>query len=405
MRTWIPKAREKIRVAWAQAVFEDLTDLLNKKVNKEGDTMTGDLNLSRKLNLLDEAGNIVSSFGYYDSLGIGTPVTTLDLPSYPKPTVFLVRGPTDISNPIIVLTRGNKPLSYWTTYANEVNFGGVSDTRILRIGADIEHPDIEIYRIPPRRIYCLTPLLLYGFSYADPPGVTEGFFWYRSDLKRLRYHDGTAVRDVSRTAGETMVDLTVINPLPIRAEFPAVRLESPTGTLYGGIYADATTTFVESKGNEVAIAPKAHVLGNLTIDGYVKIPATANLLGRVYDGSLKTVVETTFTLKDEVLPAEPKSVLYPKHVVIDFNNPTDSGVFLDYELRLFHSDKSETVVLSKTGIPPGSSGADDIIEEVLADAYKDGVSVVAVRLYAKVSATPPAGYEPTVRCKLRGVQF
>lgn len=82
---------------------------------------------------------------------------------------------------------------------------------------------------------------------------------------------------------------------------------------------------------------------------------------------------------------------------------------MDYELRLVHSDGkeiTETTAFSRTGITEGSSGEDDLMEEVLVDAFKDGYAVVGIRLYAKVSGTPAPGAEPSVTLtKLRGVQF
>jgi len=125
------------------------------------------------------------------------------------------------------------------------------------------------------------------------------------------------------------------------------------------------------------------------------IPAEINLLGRSFAGTAKTVTETTLTLKDECVPSGNKRVLYPLSIVIDASNPTGSGVTLYVEVRLLHSDGTETLVDSFS-VAEGTTPTKDYTSEVIAKALAEGVSVTGIRLYAYCSATPTTGYEPTV---------
>lgn len=136
--------------------------------------------------------------------------------------------------------------------------------------------------------------------------------------------------------------------------------------------------------------------GDLEIVRHPVIPASYNILGRSYAGTAKLVTETVWTLKDSCAPVSPKTVFYPLNCVVSYSNPATSGVTLDYEVRLLFSDGTEAVVFTRAGIAAGTSGTDDLLGETIAKAFKDGVSVVALRVYGRVSAAPPATLEPTI---------
>jgi len=143
--------------------------------------------------------------------------------------------------------------------------------------------------------------------------------------------------------------------------------------------------------------------GKLT--DHLIIPASYNILGRSFSGTAKIVTETTMTLKDSALPTSPKNVLFPQNVYVTADNPTGSGVTLYVSVRLAHSDDTETTIENFT-VPAGGTAYKDYSPVYLAPRYKDGVSIVGVRLYAYVSATPPAGYEPAVTLtRVTGFQF
>jgi hypothetical protein len=129
--------------------------------------------------------------------------------------------------------------------------------------------------------------------------------------------------------------------------------------------------------------------------GELVISAGVNILGRSYAGSAQTVTETAATLKDSCGPTGNKNVLYPLNIVVDADNPTGSGVTLTVEVKLYHSDGSETTIDTFT-VAEGASDTKDYTTEYIAKALSEGVSVVEVRLYAYCSAAPATGYEPTV---------
>jgi len=121
----------------------------------------------------------------------------------------------------------------------------------------------------------------------------------------------------------------------------------------------------------------------------------AGLTGRAFSGLAKTVTETVLTLKDECTPTADKTVIYPLNIVIEFSNPSGSLVTLYVEVRLLHSDDTETTVDSFS-VAEAVSGKNDYTSEFIAKAIKDNISVIGVRLYAYCSATPATGYEPSV---------
>jgi len=135
------------------------------------------------------------------------------------------------------------------------------------------------------------------------------------------------------------------------------------------------------------------------------IPASYNILCYSYAGVDKTVTETVETLKDEVLPTSPKNVLLPQYVYIKGNNPAGSTVTLIVSVKFVYSDGTETTLDTLT-ILEGTETTENYSPFDIAKIYENGVSVTGVRLYAYVSATPAAGYEPTVTLlKVTGFQF
>jgi len=297
IRTWIPKVREKIKVAWAQAVFEDLTDLINRilthKQTSPIDHPDGSITNEK---IADGTIDLTKKCTYIPLNKAGDTMVG----------VHKVFGILDSSDP-------RNWIEFWMQPGYSVEARVSRRLALLNMGTG-------------RTLFLTDNIWI------------DGSIWPRV----ANYYDlGDSIR-------------------PFR---------------------------------------------NLYLGGHIILPPTRNILARVYDGSPKQVTETSLTLKDEVLPTSPKSVIYPNHVIVSYNNPTGSGVVLGYELKMFHSDETETVAFSRTEIGEGIFGTDDLLEETLADAMKDGCSITRVRLYAFVSASPPAGYEPTVILKLRGVQF
>jgi len=145
--------------------------------------------------------------------------------------------------------------------------------------------------------------------------------------------------------------------------------------------------------------------GNFELTGEPIIPAGKGIQGRDYSGAAQTVTETTATLKDSCAPTGNKKVLYPLNIVIDSSNPTGSGVTLYVEVKLLHSDGTETTIESYS-VAAGATDTKDYATNAIAKALKDGVSVTEVRLYAYCSATPATGAEPTVTLtSVKALQF
>jgi len=143
----------------------------------------------------------------------------------------------------------------------------------------------------------------------------------------------------------------------------------------------------------------------LKTDDTIEIPAGVNILGRSYAGTAVMVTETVATLKDSAAPGSPKNVLYPLNAVVDASNPAGSTVTLYVEIRLLHSDGTESTIDSFS-VAEGATATRDYLSTDIAKEFKDGVSVTAVRLYAYCSATPATGYEPSVTLtSVKGVQF
>jgi len=133
--------------------------------------------------------------------------------------------------------------------------------------------------------------------------------------------------------------------------------------------------------------------GKLT--DHLTIPASYNILGRSFSGTAKTVTETTETLKDSATPVSPKNVFMPMSIYVTTTNPSGSTVTLVVSIRLAFSDGTETTLESFT-VLEGTNITKEYDTHTIAKKLKDGISVTGVRLYAYVSATPVAGYEPSV---------
>mgnify|MGYP003876007641 CR=1 FL=1 len=121
-------------------------------------------------------------------------------------------------------------------------------------------------------------------------------------------------------------------------------------------------------------------------------------------GSSKTVTETSWTIKDYKYTDDPYLSMIPTRVYVDYDNPSGSTVTLYFRVRITYWDLTESITNTVT-VTEGNSGtyiweADDL------SAYMNaGKSVKRVAVEAYVSATPAAGYEPTVTVNFYGYQL
>jgi hypothetical protein len=116
------------------------------------------------------------------------------------------------------------------------------------------------------------------------------------------------------------------------------------------------------------------------------------------------VTETTATLKQSVAP-DPGfyGFAYVEGVRVTASNPAGSGVTLYLQVRALLDDGGEVSLSDWVSVAPGA-GFDDWLRWVY-DAVGNGRTIREVRLYAYCSATPAAGYEPSVSiAKVTGVQ-
>jgi len=136
-----------------------------------------------------------------------------------------------------------------------------------------------------------------------------------------------------------------------------------------------------------------------------RLEAATKARTRVFEGLEKAVTELSWALKDECLAEAPREFLTPLNVTVEFDNPTGSGVTLWVQPRLYFDDGTEANIDSFS-VAEAEADSREYFSNFIARAYKDGVGILAVRLYAYVTATPPSGYEPTVRLALvSGFQF
>jgi len=136
-----------------------------------------------------------------------------------------------------------------------------------------------------------------------------------------------------------------------------------------------------------------------------RLEAAIKARTRSFEGVAKTVTETVLTLKDECLAVSPREFLIPLNVTVEYDNPSGSGVTLRVEAKLYFDDKTEATI-DAFDVAEGVADSREYLSNFIARAFKDGVGVSAVRLYANVTATPVAGLEPTVTLRrVLGFQF
>lgn len=139
-------------------------------------------------------------------------------------------------------------------------------------------------------------------------------------------------------------------------------------------------------------------------DGAVSnIKLADDIYGIVHDAPTEaTVTETTLTLKTSYTAT--RKGLIPLRVLMKANNPSGSGCTLDMELRVYDG-ASEYTVHSVTGIAEGSRVKYELLMPYIYSKVAASVKLTEVRLYAKVSAAPASGYEPTVAHELDAYDF
>jgi len=136
-----------------------------------------------------------------------------------------------------------------------------------------------------------------------------------------------------------------------------------------------------------------------------RLEAAIKARTRSFEGVAKTVTETVLTLKDECLAVSPREFLIPLNVTVEYDNPTGSGVTLYVQPRLYFDDGTEENIDSFS-VAEGVADSREYFSNFIARAFKDGVGISAVRLYAYVTATPATGYEPTVTLRfVKGFHF
>jgi len=206
------------------------------------------------------------------------------------------------------------------------------------------------------------------------------------DIRQLEVDEDTLIRGNLEIRGTEIVRLTTIQyaDVEIRNGYDLIMYSD-----------DGVTQKVRVDG----------ATGDVSVGGSLIVSAPYSILGRSYAGTAVTVTETVATLKDSAAPVSPKNVLYPLNAVVDASNPTGSTVTLYVEVRLLHSDGTETTIDSFS-VAEGATATRDYLSTDIAKGFKDGVSVVAVRLYAYCSATPATGYEPSVTLtSVKAMQF
>jgi len=216
------------------------------------------------------------------------------------------------------------------------------------------------------------------------------------DIQELEVDKDALIRGDLTIKGREIVELTEIHYADVEIRGAKQLIVPPFAGANGLVvrdYADAEDRLRITEG------------GDVWTRGSLIVPAPNNILGRSYVGTAKTVTETTSTLKDECAPVSPKNVLYPLNVVVNASNPTGSGVTLSVEVKLRHSDDTETTIDSFSAAE-GETAKKDYMSADIAKALKEGVSVIGARVYAYCSATPAVGFEPTVTLtSIKALQF
>jgi hypothetical protein len=107
------------------------------------------------------------------------------------------------------------------------------------------------------------------------------------------------------------------------------------------------------------------------------------------------VTETVLTLKQELTPDEGfYGFPYIEGIRVTATNSTGSTVTLYFITRALLDDGTEIDLHSEISVAEGAS-FDDWIRWIY-DVIPNGRTIKAIRLYARVSATPTSGYEPSV---------
>jgi hypothetical protein len=117
-----------------------------------------------------------------------------------------------------------------------------------------------------------------------------------------------------------------------------------------------------------------------------------------------TVTETSLALKQSIAPDTGfYGFAYVEGVRVTASNPTGSGVTLYFQVKALLDDGTEADLSDVKSVAEGGS-FDDWLRWIY-DAVGNGRTIREIRLYAYCSATPAAGYEPTVNlAKVTGVQ-
>ena len=125
-------------------------------------------------------------------------------------------------------------------------------------------------------------------------------------------------------------------------------------------------------------------------------PKAVVIATRRYSGDVKTVTETSWTLKEEILPDSGFSVLVPFMIRIKYDNPSGSGVTLYIKFSIYYSDGTEQDVYSFE-VAEGTSNEKEYPLSVMVRGFVSGKYPKSVRVYAYCSASPASGYEPSIQ--------
>jgi len=122
-------------------------------------------------------------------------------------------------------------------------------------------------------------------------------------------------------------------------------------------------------------------------------------------GAEHDVTETEETLKDEATAQDTYTNLMPMCIVYEGSNPSGSGTYLSLRAELVQ-DEIALSTIHETVIGEGSAESFDLPVTFFAREFWTLYGIKSVRLYARVGATPPAGYEPKAKLsKVYGWQY
>jgi len=133
--------------------------------------------------------------------------------------------------------------------------------------------------------------------------------------------------------------------------------------------------------------------------------ALADIRTHAYAGVEKTVTQTSETLQDSAVPADPYTALQPQALIYEANNPAGSGVWLYSRVLLLYDDLTTNEIYYLT-LGEGSVEAYDFPTQYIAGKFSTEKRIKQVQLTSWVSAAPAAGYEPSVTLKkVAGFQY